>query len=177
MGGKDGSKQRVFTRWDTVLMYIYTPLFLVQIVIFIFFPHNQLGLDLMLYIGWGVWVVSVAFAIAPMVILKRGGGVPRGKSYMSTTELVDTGLYGIVRHPQYLGGLLFSVSMVLITQHWACLAAGAGAMVPFYLSVMEEDRAMVEKFGDDYRRYMERVPRLNVLAGLARRVGRRGSGK
>ena len=174
-GDEEGSKERIFTRRDTVLMSIYTPLFMAQIVLFVFFFHNHLGLDLVLYLGWGIWVAGVALAIAPMVILKRRGGVPRGKSYMSTTELVETGLYGVVRHPQYLGGILFSVAMVLITHHWTCLAAGAGAMVPFYLSVVEEDRAMVEKFGDDYRRYMERVPRLNAFAGLARLVDRRKS--
>lgn len=164
---------RTISRRDAVLMWIYTPLFVIQIVLFFFFYYNHLGLRWVLYIGWCVWAVSVALAIAPMLILKRRGAVPRGKSYMGTTKLVDTGLYGVVRHPQYLGGLLFSVSMVLITQHWTCLAAGAGASVPFYLSVMEEDKAMVEKFGDDYRRYMERVPRLNAFAGLARLAARR----
>lgn len=156
------------TRKDIFLSAIYTPLIIVQLVLFMFFFHNHLGIDIVLYIGWGVWVVSVALAIAPIVILKRRGGVAKGDSYMKTTRIVDTGLYSVVRHPQYLGGLLFSVAMILVTQHWMCLAAGAGAIVPFYLSVLEEDKNLVNRYGDEYRDYMRRVPRLNILAGIYR---------
>jgi protein-S-isoprenylcysteine O-methyltransferase Ste14 len=31
----------------------------------------------------------------------------------------------------------------------------------------EEDQRMIDKFGDDYRSYMERVPRMNFIAGFA----------
>jgi len=34
------------------------------------------------------------------------GGVKEGESYVKTTRLVDESLYAVVRHPQYLGGIL-----------------------------------------------------------------------
>jgi len=44
--------------------------------------------------------------------------VSKGKSYVGTTRLVDTSLYAIVRHPQYLGGILFNLMLMLLAQHW-----------------------------------------------------------
>jgi hypothetical protein len=31
-----------------------------------------------------------------------------------------------------------------------------------------EDRYCIDRFGDDYRRYMQRVPRVNFVAGVIR---------
>jgi len=55
-------------------------------------------------IGWIVWAFGMVLVIAPIVLFPRCGGVPKGKSFVNTTQLVDTGIYAIVRHPQYLGG-------------------------------------------------------------------------
>jgi hypothetical protein len=41
---------------------------------------------------------------------------------------------------------------------------------------LNEDK-QIEKFGDDYKRYLETVPRMNFIAGLIRlaRLDQRGS--
>jgi len=51
-------------------------------------------------IGWVVWGLGMVLVVAPIVMFPRRGGVPKGKSFISTTRLVDTGIYTIVRHPQ-----------------------------------------------------------------------------
>jgi protein-S-isoprenylcysteine O-methyltransferase Ste14 len=40
----------------------------------------------------------------------------------------------------------------------------------------EEDERLVQQFGDDYVRYMHRVPRMNILAGVIRLLRRRARG-
>jgi len=35
-----------------------------------------------------------------------------------------------------------------------------------YLAMMEEEKRNVEKFGDAYGDYMEKVPRINLVAGI-----------
>jgi protein-S-isoprenylcysteine O-methyltransferase Ste14 len=42
-----------------------------------------------------------------------------------------------------------------------------------YVIALEADRAGVEKFGDAYRRTMQKVPRMNFLLGLIRLVRRK----
>ena len=36
--------------------------------------------------------------------------------------------------------------------------------------MIEEERRNVEKFGNAYRDYMRRVPRINLIAGITRRM-------
>jgi len=130
-------------------------------------------------IKWAGWIclwASGIFGMLPVITFRRKGGVPKGESYMKTTVLVDTGIYAIVRHPQ--GGtawLLINLGVMLIAQHWSSVILGLVSMVLVYADTFKTDQYCIEKFGDDYKRYVQRVPRVNFLAGVARllRRGRR----
>ena len=88
---------------------------------------------------------------------------------METTDLVDTGIYAIVRHPQGgTAGLLFNLALALIGQHWLLVVLAAVGMVLIYVDTFKADDACIVKFGEDYVRYMQRVPRVNFVAGLLR---------
>jgi hypothetical protein len=87
--------------------------------------------------------------------------VPKGKSYIQTTVLVDSGVYAVVRHPQYLAGILLSLALILITQHRFIAILGVVAMVLNYLIARKANQELIEKFGDDYKRYMQKVPRIS----------------
>jgi protein-S-isoprenylcysteine O-methyltransferase Ste14 len=84
-----------------------------------------------------------------------------------------TGLYAIVRHPQYTGGILFSLSLILISQDWLVLLLGAIMIALLYVDILKADRYEMKKFGDGYQRYMEKVPRSNFILGIFRLLKRR----
>jgi protein-S-isoprenylcysteine O-methyltransferase Ste14 len=114
------------------------------------------------------------FGVLPIINLRRKGGVAKGESYVKTTVLVDTGLYAIVRHPQ--GGttwLLINLGILLIAWHWTSTVLGLLSMVLVYADTFKTDQACIEKFGDAYREYIQRVPRVNFVAGIVRLVWRR----
>jgi protein-S-isoprenylcysteine O-methyltransferase Ste14 len=140
-----------------------------------FFIYKLPGWPALQWIGWGIWVLSAIFGIAPIFILRRRGGVAKGKSYVETTHLVDISLYAIVRHPQYLAGILFNVSMMLLAQHWLVILLGVISAVLIYADIQAADQEGIEKFGDEYRRYMLRVPQVNFLIGGVRLLRRKGS--
>jgi len=126
-------------------------------------------------IGWFVWGIGMVLVMAPIVMFPRRGGVDKGSSFVHTTKLVDTGIYGVVRHPQYLGGILsLFLTSTLWYPHWMIIIMGIAGSVAIYMGTIEEDRRLVDKFGPEYERYMERVPRMNLLAGIARKLGRGG---
>lgn len=139
--------------------------------------YNREGIDWLANAGWIVLAISAIFGWLPILTLRRKGGVPKKKSYMQTTRVVDSGIYGIVRHPQYLAGVIMSIAMPLIAQHWLVAVFGAVAIFIHYLDTFSEEKSCVEKFGDDYRRYMERVPRMNFLLGMVRKLSRRRRGE
>jgi protein-S-isoprenylcysteine O-methyltransferase Ste14 len=131
-----------------------------------FFVFKLPGLKALQCVGWGIWVLSVIFGIGPIIILHRHGGVEKGKSYVHTTKLVDTNLYAIVRHPQYLGGMLFNLALMLLAQHWLVILIGIISMGLIYQDIQAADQEGLDKFGDDYHRYMQRVPQMNFLLGI-----------
>ena len=141
-------------------------------IILSFFLYNQAGLPVLKHIGWITLAVSAVFGWLPILVFRKKGGVPKGKSYIQTTVLVDSGIYAVVRHPQYLSGALINLALILITQHWLIAMIGIVAIVLNYLIALKADWEIIEKFGDEYRRYMQRVPRLNFVAGIIRLIRR-----
>jgi protein-S-isoprenylcysteine O-methyltransferase Ste14 len=137
---------------------------------------NEARLDAVVYVGWVIWWIAVVLAFVPILVLKRRGGVEKGKSFVHTTVLVDSGLYSAVRHPQYTAGMLFSLALVFISQSWSIAALAVGAIPVLYIDIVIADKHEVEKFGDEYRRYMKKVPRANFVLGIIRLL-RRGKGE
>jgi len=162
-------------RWkDWILSCIWGPLLVVQILLVIFFGFFNLAkLDLVMYIGWVIWGISMVLAWLPIIIFKKRGKVPSGKGYVHTTVLVDSGLYSIVRHPQYTAGILFSFALILLSQSWIILAMGAVVISLLYVDIVNADKHEIEKFGDEYIEYMKRVPRSNFLLGIGRKMMKR----
>jgi protein-S-isoprenylcysteine O-methyltransferase Ste14 len=149
------------------LCCISAPLTVAQLVLA--FLLRRPGSEALRWAGWIAWWISAILGWLPIFVLRKKGGVAKGDSYMKTTELVDTGIYGIVRHPQMgTTWLLICFGLMLIAQHWSSVALGVPAMVLAYLDLLKADQRLVEKFGDAYRRYMERVPRVNFVLGIVR---------
>ncbi len=166
MGAKKWTKKNIF--WVTLL----------TIVCIAAFPVNPLVLtgvlevdsNLALFIlGWVVWAFGMVLVMAPIVMFPRRGGVAKGKSFVNTTRLVDKGIYGVVRHPQYTGGIFaIFITTLLWYPHWLFGVLGAVGAVAVYMSCREEDQRLIEKFGENYINYMQKVPRMNFFAGLIR---------
>jgi len=144
---------------------ILTILMVAQIVLFILF-FNYGKVSLLKHIGYFFWALSAIFGWLPIYELKKKGKVPKGKSYVSTTELVTSGVYSIVRHPQFLAGILFSLAFVFISQHWSVLILGIPVIIILYKDMLHADKFGTEKFGKSYEIYMEEVPRMNFVLGI-----------
>jgi protein-S-isoprenylcysteine O-methyltransferase Ste14 len=140
-------------------------------IILAFVLYNPKGNVLLINIGWGVLMLSGVFGWLPILTFRKRGGV-KGRGYIRTTVLVDSGIYGVVRHPQYLAGVLMSVALPLITQHWLVAVLGVIAAVIYYFNTYDEEKGSIEKFGAAYEQYMETVPRMNFILGIIRSMRR-----
>ena len=156
-------------RWTA--SWIATGLTMLQIVLLIVLDAGDIVW--LRYVGFALWALAAVFGWLPIFQFKRSGGVAKGDSYIKTTRLVDTGLYAIVRHPQFVAWPLMSVAVALVSQHMLVVAIGAVAFVLASLDFRKVDARNIEKFGEDYRAYMARVPGWNFVLGAWLWVRRR----
>ena len=146
-------------------MILYSTLLLLQFLASSYY-YNSAGNRTAVILGWLTIVLSTLLSSMGWQQMKKEGGAPEGESPIRSTELVDTGIYSVVRHPQYLGFLLVVPALMLLSQYWLSVALGLPGGIFFYMDVRKADGMLLDKFGEDYRRYMEEVPGLNILAGI-----------
>jgi cyanate permease len=115
----------------------------------------------LLYIGYGLIVIGIALIIPSFVYLKHKGKPESGWEH--TTELIKTGIYGIVRHPFCLGCAIAMFGIMLVIQSVPSTILGLVAIFCFWMTSKKEDAYNIGKFGDEYRDYMKKVPMWNVF--------------
>ena len=154
-------------------LYYVASVLLVSAYLLLWFIDNPAGIKELRYAGWIIFAVGLVLIFLPMFVFRSKGKVNKGKDWTKTTVLVDTGIYSVVRHPLYLGWLLMYVAIIFWSQHWLTIIVGVLGMTCVYLISRQEDQRLVEKFDDDYKRYMRSVPRMNFLVGIIRRIRHR----
>ena len=139
----------------------------VQIIVGIYLLPDVSQIELVAYAGVGLYIFSgLIFGMLPVFTFRRKGEVPPGKSYMHTTQLVDTGIYAFVRHPQFVTWILWAIAGILVFQHWIVVVLGIPVIVMTYYDLLRADTRLIHKFGNEYIEYMQRVPRANFIAGI-----------
>lgn len=115
--------------------------------------------------GWSqmpVWVIitaSVLFLVAYALYAE----VMRENAYLSRTikveegqKVVDTGLYGIVRHPMYMATILLFLMIPLVLGSWYALIVFA-----FYPAIivvrLKDEEALLSRELPGYAEYRQRV--------------------
>ena len=152
---------------DGFLYYVAGAL-LVLAYSLLWFLDTPVDIQLLQYAGWIILAVGLVLIFLPRFVFRSKGKVKKENDWTKTSVLVDTGIYSVVRHPLYMGWLLMYVAIILFSQHWLFVIIGIPGMACVYLISRQEDQRLVKKFGDDYKRYMQSVPRMNFLAGIIR---------
>ena len=73
--------------------------------------------------------------------------------------LVTSGPYSWVRHPFYVTALLLVLSIALIMANWFIGLLGVFLLLFFVLRAPLEEQKLVDRFGDEYREYIQRTGR------------------
>jgi protein-S-isoprenylcysteine O-methyltransferase Ste14 len=111
---------------------------------------------------------AAIFIFTPFYLLSKYGKAQDGKTYMQAGKVVQRGLYALIRHPQYLGYMLLACGFTLLTQHWVAVLFASLSVVSFYIQAVQEERYCLAQFGEPYARYLQRVPRFNLIQGILR---------
>jgi protein-S-isoprenylcysteine O-methyltransferase Ste14 len=79
-------------------------------------------------------------------------------------RLVTTGLYGVIRHPSYLGLLIGTLGWGVAFNTWVGVLLTVALLPPLVARMNAEERLLQDQFGTDYAAYRARTWRL--LPGL-----------
>ena len=160
---------------DVIPSTFASVLFILQIIVGLYLLSEVSQIKILAYIGVGIYIFSgFIFGMLPTFEFRKKGGVKKGKSYIHTTKLVDTGIYSVVRHPQYITFMMFAIAGILLFQHWIVICLGIPVIPLTYVDLINADKDGIKKFGDDYRKYMKKVPRANFLVGILRGIRSKG---
>lgn len=115
--------------------------------------------------GWSKMPLSVTVAASALFLLAYGlyAEVMRENAYLSRTikveegqKVVDTGLYGIVRHPMYMVTVLLFLMMPIVLGSWYALIAFA-----FYPAIiivrLKDEEALLARELPGYTEYQKKV--------------------
>ncbi|HNR63295.1 MAG TPA: isoprenylcysteine carboxylmethyltransferase family protein [Thermotogota bacterium] len=133
------------------------------------FPYLVFKLDThdslrsLLFLGWVLLSMGAGLVVASLAAFtrNRSGG------------LIESGVYGIVRHPMYLGALLCFLSFFCFHPHGITLFLSLVNGVIVYGYIRQGEKQNMERFGEAYKQYMKKVPQINLLAGIYRRLKNR----
>jgi len=75
-------------------------------------------------------------------------------------RLVTSGVYGVIRHPSYLGLLISSLGWGLAFRSWIGVLLAALLVPPLLARINAEERLLRSQFGDEYDAYRARTSRL-----------------
>ena len=77
-----------------------------------------------------------------------------------TEEIVTTGVYSMIRHPQYVGGLLAHAGISFLLSAMYSLLFTPLMIVLIYLISAKEEKELIKEFDSEYEDYKKKVPML-----------------
>ncbi|HEX7494958.1 MAG TPA: isoprenylcysteine carboxylmethyltransferase family protein [Bacteroidales bacterium] len=113
--------------------------------------HNPFSL--LQLISWILLILSIYPVTTGFILLKRKG--KPDTNFENTSQLVNSGIYGYIRHPLYLSIFLLGTGVMMKNPGSAQLILSVINLVAVYVTARIEEKEMFAKFGDDYRVYMK----------------------
>ena len=116
------------------------------------------GGDVVRWVGVALFTAGGVLRIWPTYVLgRRFSGLV---AIQAGHRLVTSGIYGIIRHPSYLGLMVYSVGWALVFRSGVGLLL-AGLLVPPLLArIHAEEKLLRAHFGGEYDNYRTRTWRL-----------------
>ena len=110
------------------------------------------------------WIVASILGLTALIFISKAL-IDLGKNLtplpypIENGELVQTGIYGIVRHPLYSGLILAALGWTLFQMSISHLIASAILIIFFGIKANPEETWLTEKY-PDYSAYCQRVKKL-----------------
>jgi protein-S-isoprenylcysteine O-methyltransferase Ste14 len=161
-------RSRVHSMTGTTRVMMAVVQFLAVICVGLAIPANMYGIGLIRVAGWFNVMGLVLMTCGLLIRIYSMRALGRYYSTLLFVNkdqvLITEGIYGIVRHPIYLGDLvLFVAAGVAVSNSLVLLAVSASSIPAYFVRMRQEERMMVESYGSAYVEYKKRTKKLIPL--------------
>ncbi len=73
-------------------------------------------------------------------------------------KVISSGLYNVMRHPQYFGGILAHIGISFLLSSFLSLIFTPIIILLNFLISWKEEKELIKEFGKDYEEYKKKVP-------------------
>ena len=108
---------------------------------------------------WAVWVAAGLFLLSYLLyaeVLRENTYLSRTIEVQENQKVIDTGLYGIVRHPMYMATTVLFLSMPLVLASPISFFIMLG-YIPVIAMRIRNEEAVLEEGLEGYKEYKQRV--------------------
>ncbi|CAF1168141.1 unnamed protein product [Rotaria sordida] len=133
---------------------------ILAILIYYFFKNSHYAslLSSNLSAILGILTFIAGFLIRQIAIIQLGKFYTYKVSTTDDHEMIDTGLYGYMRHPAYTGTFLELTGAAFLYNHFILSwFISLSYLIVIHKRIQQEEKILIEKFGSKYQEYMKRA--------------------
>lgn len=147
---------------------IFVLLQFILLGLLVFLPHGELWFVTQSLGNFAVLLEVFGLLIALMGIINLGSSLTATPVPKHSAVLRTTGLYAVVRHPIYLGIVVITAGLVLMSSSWWSLLCGVALVILLSVKARFEEKLLLAKF-EGYAAYAARTGRIIPFVGRIRR--------
>jgi len=125
---------------------------------------------IVIYISVALLATAIVLIVWVHLLHRKWGGL---RESGETVIFYRKGLFSIMRHPGVFGFLIGGVSLpFVLSKPLTFTPLSVAAIIIWlayhYYTILVEEKINIEKWGEEYQRYMKEVPRFNFILGIWR---------
>jgi protein-S-isoprenylcysteine O-methyltransferase Ste14 len=134
-------------------------------VMFIFFMGSTISPEYFLPKGQatksvGLIIATFGFLLAKLAFKPISFSQFIGIKKEEEPKLITNGIYSRMRHPLYTALILGLVGFVIFNPTYTHLVHAICMLIYLFIGIRYEEKRLIARFGDKYRRYKEQTPML-----------------
>jgi len=114
------------------------------------------------YHVWEIPIDQLATVISGIIVFFLGASVYfKWERFWHKTyegQLITTGIFQHIRHPHYASLLIVGFGLALFFYSLVALAIAVIAIPIMIWSIVDEEKLLIQQYGEDYKQYMKQVP-------------------
>ena len=154
---------RIFARIGIVLINIFITICCLNIFIYNYWKWIFPTINLLILSDM-VQIIGITLIISGNIVLliayrKLGIYWSYPMDGLKKRKLITSGIYGHIRHPIYLSFNLFCIGYNMLLLDWFLLILYIFGGIGLYLQAIDEEKILIEYFGEEYIEYMKNTGR------------------